>query len=212
VQLQHAAGLRIVRGNDGGFGVRDAFEHRRYWRAAATLAFAVLALSACHKPAREPQAQAAAPSRPLPPRIIVLPDSAIAVVKGSMEERLAEFLASPAPAPRTFRFEGTEFEPWASKPNMPTLRTMYAMTQILRAYPKAKLTLVGYTDNDGTAEQNLVLARQRVARLAEILIHGGVRPNRIVTIGKGAVDFIGDNRTAEGRALNRRIELIVTAK
>ena len=201
-----------MRGNDGGFGVTDAFEHRRFRHAASALTLAVLGLSGCHKPVKEPQAQAAAPSKPLPPRIIVLPDSAIAVVKGSVEERLAEYLASPAPAPRTFRFEGTEFEPWASKPNMPTLRTMYAMTQILRAYPKTKVTLVGYTDNDGTAEQNLVLARQRVARLAEILVHGGVRPTRIVAIGKGAVDFVGDNRTAEGRALNRRIELTVTAK
>lgn len=184
--------------------------HRRL-RCAATAALA-LVLAGCHQPVKQPQAEAAAPSKPPPPRIIVLPDSAIAVVKGSVEERLATFLASPAPPPRTFRFEGTEFEPWASKPNMPTLRTMYAITQILRAYPKAKVTLVGYTDNDGTAQQNLVLAHQRVERLADILVHGGVRPNRIVAIGKGAVDFIGDNNTPEGRALNRRIELTVTAK
>ncbi len=53
---------------------------------------------------------------------------------------------------------------------------------------------------------------QRVDRLAEILVHGGVRASRIETIGKGAVDFIGDNRTPEGRARNRRIELTITAK
>jgi outer membrane protein OmpA-like peptidoglycan-associated protein len=168
-------------------------------------------LPGCHRQIKEPKAQAAAP-RATAPRIIVLPDSAIAVQKGSPEEHLADFLASDAPAPRTFRFEGSEYEPWSSKPNPPTLRMMYAMTQILRAYPNAKMTLAGYTDNDGTAAQNLALASERVDRMAEILVHGGVRPSRIQTIGKGAVDFIGDNATLEGRARNRRIELTITAK
>jgi outer membrane protein OmpA-like peptidoglycan-associated protein len=174
----------------------------------------LLALDGCDGQIKEADAaQAAAPANPpSSQRIIVLPDSAIGVTKGSPEEQMADYLASKAPAPRTFRFQGTEFEPWASKPNPPTERTMYVMTQILRAYPKVRVTLVGYTDNDGTAEQNLVLARQRVDRLAAILEHGGVRRARIDTIGKGAVDFIGDNRTLAGRALNRRIEVIVTAK
>jgi outer membrane protein OmpA-like peptidoglycan-associated protein len=195
----------------GGFGVTDTV--RRRWKAGAGIALGVaaLALGGCHRQVKEPQAQAAAPGPPKP-RIIVLPDSAIAVQKGSTEEQLADFLASPAPPPRTFRFGGAEFESWSAKPNASTERTMYVMTQVLRAYPKSRVTLVGYTDNDGTAEQNLVLARQRVDRLAKILIHGGVRASRIETVGKGAVDFIGDNATPAGRAQNRRIELTVTAK
>ncbi len=195
----------------GGFGVTDAVRHR--WKAGAgiALSLAALSLGGCHREVKEPKAQASAP-RPPTPRIIVLPDSAIAVQKGSPEEQLADFLASPAPPPRTFRVGGAEFESWSAKPNASTERTMYVMTQVLRAYPKSRVTLVGYTDNDGTAEQNVVLARQRVDRLAEILVHGGVRASRIETVGKGAVDFIGDNATPEGRARNRRIELTVTAK
>ena len=179
--------------------------------AIAALGLLALALGGCHRQVKEPEAQAALP-KGRSQRLIVLPDSAIAVQAGSPEEQLAEFLASEAPAPRTFRFEGTEFEPWSAKPNAPTERTMYVMTQVLRAYPKSHVLLEGYTDNDGTAEQNLVLARQRVDRLAEILVHGGVRAARIETVGKGAVDFIGDNKTAEGRARNRRIELTITRK
>jgi outer membrane protein OmpA-like peptidoglycan-associated protein len=89
---------------------------------------------------------------------------------------------------------------------------MYTIVQILRAYPKVKVTLVGYTDNDGTAEQNLVLARQRVDRMSAILVAGGITAGRITTIGKGATDFIADNDTVAGRAKNRRIDLIVTDK
>jgi outer membrane protein OmpA-like peptidoglycan-associated protein len=187
--------------------------HRLRFLGVAALALTTMAaLPACHRQAKEHKAQQAAAGKDPMMRIIVLPDSAIAVRKGAPEEQLADFLASEDPAPRTFRFEGTEYEPWSSKPNPPTLRMMYAMTQILRAYPNTKMTLAGYTDNDGTPAQNLVLASERVDRMAEILVHGGVRPSRIQTVGKGAVDFIGDNATPEGRARNRRIELTVTAK
>lgn len=144
--------------------------------------------------------------------IILLPDGAIAVAPGSPEARLAQFMASKEPPPRTFRFGSAEFAPWASQPTPETLRAMYTLLQVLRAYPHATVTLTGYTDNDGTAEQNRVLARARVARLREILIHGGIDPDRIEAVGKGATDFIGDNATEAGRALNRRIEVTVTAK
>jgi outer membrane protein OmpA-like peptidoglycan-associated protein len=212
-QLPRAPASRNNRVGWRGFGVTYSVRHQRQfrWVASAALALVMVGLPACHRQIKEPKAQASAPKAPAP-RIIVLPDSAIAVRKGSPEEQLADFLASDDPAPRTFRFEGSEYEPWSSKPNVPTLRMMYAMTQILRAYPNTRMTLAGYTDNDGTAAQNLALASERVDRMAEILVHGGVRPSRIQTVGKGAVDFIGDNATPEGKARNRRIELTVTAK
>jgi outer membrane protein OmpA-like peptidoglycan-associated protein len=180
--------------------------------ASMALALCVFGLAGCQRAKEAKAQQAAARKVGAMSRIIVLPDSAVAVQRGSPEEQLADYLASDAPAPRTFRFQGHEYESWSSKPNVPTLRRIFIMTQILRAYPHAKVTLVGYTDNDGTPAQNLALATDRVDKMAEILVHGGVRPSRIETVGKGAVDFIGDNATPEGRAANRRIELTVTAK
>jgi outer membrane protein OmpA-like peptidoglycan-associated protein len=144
--------------------------------------------------------------------LIVLPDSAISVERGSTEEKLAAFLASDRPAPQTFRFSGPEFEPWQSDPNPGTLRTMYAVAQILRAYPKSMVTLIGHTDNDGTPEQNLALSRARVERMAALLARSGIEPRRIATNGRGLAEPIADNGTLEGRAKNRRIELVVTAK
>jgi outer membrane protein OmpA-like peptidoglycan-associated protein len=89
---------------------------------------------------------------------------------------------------------------------------MFAVAQILRAYPNSKITLVGHTDNDGTVDQNILLSQERVTRMAQLLIHAGVHPRRITTIGHGMTDPIADNATELGRAKNRRIELIVTAK
>lgn len=144
--------------------------------------------------------------------LILLPDSAIVAAPGSLEAALAHYLASDAPAPRTFRFPGTEFAPWASRPRPATLRTMYALAQILRAYPDARVTLTGYTDDVGTDAQNLALARARAERLAALLERGGVRAGRITTEGRGAADFLADNATEAGRARNRRIELTIVAK
>jgi len=158
-----------------------------------------------------PKKQLARPPSPTA-HLIVLPDSAISVERGSTEEALAAFLASDKPAPHTFRFTGTEFEPWQSKPNPSTLRTMYAIAQILRAYPKSMVTIVGHTDNAGTPEQNIKLSQARVDRMEALLVHGGIQERRIKTIGRGLAEPIADNGTPEGRARNRRIELIVTAK
>lgn len=144
--------------------------------------------------------------------LILLPDSAISVERGSTEEKLAMFLKSNQPAPSTFRFTGTEFEPWQTNPNPGTLRTMYAVAQILRAYPNSRVTLVGHTDNDGTAEQNLALSRARVRRMAALLIRSGIQERRISIDGRGMTQPVADNNSLAGRAKNRRIELIVTAK
>jgi len=191
----------------------------RFFQAAA-LGMLLLTAS-CSKPGAEGKVIAAPfhfrHKRPLPKpsptaHIIRLPDSAIFVERGSTEEQLAAFLASEAPAPRTFRFMGPEFEPWQSKPNPATLRTMYAVAQILRAYPHSRVTLIGHTDNIGDPARNLRLSQDRVDRMTELLVHGGIQQRRITAIGHGMSDPIASNATPEGQARNRRVELVVTAK
>jgi len=182
---------------------------------------ALLLTASCHKPAAEGKAISAPfhfrHKQPLPKpsptaHLISLPDSAIFVERGSTEDQLAAFLASKDPAPRAFRFPGAEFEPWQTRPNEATLRTVYAVAQILRAYPHSEVTLIGHTDNVGTPAQNLKLSQARVDRMAQLLVHGGILQRRIKTIGHGMADPIADNRTDQGRARNRRVELVVTAK
>ena len=192
-----------------------------FLRAAALAA--LLLTASCDKPI-SPEGKANAhpfhfrhrqPPLPKPSptaHLIQLPDSAIFVERGSTEEALAAFLASKEPAPRTFRFPGAEFEPWQSKPNDATLRTMYAVAQILRAYPHSEVTLIGHTDDVGPAERNLKLSQARVERMAQLLVHAGIEPRRIAMVGHGQRDPIADNRTDQGKARNRRIELVVTAK
>jgi outer membrane protein OmpA-like peptidoglycan-associated protein len=179
-------------------------------QAALGLGMLVMAVTACDSQGGALEAVAAAPQTDS--RLIVLPDSAIAVRPGSVEEQLALYLASPAPAPRLFRFAGAEFQPWETKPNPATLRTMYAVQQILRAYPRVRVTIIGHTDNDGTPERNLALSRARAERMALLLVRGGIAARRVKAEGRGLEQPVADNATLEGRARNRRIELLVTTK
>jgi OOP family OmpA-OmpF porin len=66
---------------------------------------------------------------------------------------------------------------------------------------------VGYTDWIGSDAYNLKLSQRRAAAVKAYLVSKGVDPNRIYTEGKGKANPIADNKTAAGRAKNRRVEL-----
>ncbi|MFA7437381.1 outer membrane protein OmpA [Castellaniella sp.] len=66
---------------------------------------------------------------------------------------------------------------------------------------------VGYTDSIGTQEYNLGLSERRANTVKQYLIGQGIPTDRIYTEGKGKLDPIATNKTAAGRAQNRRVEI-----
>ncbi len=76
-----------------------------------------------------------------------------------------------------------------------------------------KVTVAGYTDNipikSRQFESNQALSEERATQVMQALISGGVQASRLEAVGKGDADPIGDNRTAKGRAQNRRVEITV---
>lgn len=79
----------------------------------------------------------------------------------------------------------------------------------LLAYPDTTVQVVGHTDNVGDALYNLELSQRRAAAVAGVLIDAGVPPRRINTIGQGEDQPIASNLSPEGRALNRRVEIVI---
>jgi OOP family OmpA-OmpF porin len=71
------------------------------------------------------------------------------------------------------------------------------------------IIVVGHTDNVGNAAANQRLSLQRAEAVKKYLVGKGIEPNRIYTEGKGPTQPVADNRTAEGRAKNRRVEIEV---
>ncbi|MCA3178736.1 MAG: OmpA family protein, partial [Burkholderiales bacterium] len=68
---------------------------------------------------------------------------------------------------------------------------------------------VGHTDWIGTYEYNEKLSLRRAEAVKAYMVSKGIEANRIYTEGKGEKQPVADNRTAEGRAKNRRVEIEV---
>ena len=73
-----------------------------------------------------------------------------------------------------------------------------------------RINVEGHTDSDGSADYNQRLSEARANTVVAYLTQNGVARERMQAIGLGEVKPIGDNSTSEGKALNRRIEFVVT--
>jgi len=81
---------------------------------------------------------------------------------------------------------------------------------ILLAYPGLKVQVEGYTDSIGGDEYNQKLSEDRAAAVKDFLVSQGVSANNITSQGFGKTSPVADNSTAEGRAQNRRVNLVVS--
>jgi outer membrane protein OmpA-like peptidoglycan-associated protein len=77
---------------------------------------------------------------------------------------------------------------------------------------ESNVTVEGYTDNVGKAESNKKLSEQRAGAVMKYLIDRGVDKKRLKSVGYGASKFVADNNTEEGKAKNRRVELVIKDK
>ena len=81
------------------------------------------------------------------------------------------------------------------------------MSKILFKYEGASLTIGGHTDSVGKDDFNLTLSQKRADAVKVYLIGKGIDSNRLTSIGYGETQPIADNKSALGKAKNRRVEL-----
>lgn len=94
-------------------------------------------------------------------------------------------------------------------PNAQADLTKFAVS--LLNNPDTDVDITGYTDNTGSYAVNEKLSGQRANAVRDYLINCGVAPSRLMAKGIPMADYIADNDTPEGRALNRRVEITVRA-
>ncbi|WP_257667082.1 OmpA family protein [Parapedobacter tibetensis] len=80
---------------------------------------------------------------------------------------------------------------------------------VLKENPDVNVSIIGYTDSDGSDDVNLKLSKDRAASVKKALSgEFGIDGNRMETDGKGEGEPVGDNNTTEGKAQNRRVAFV----
>jgi OmpA-OmpF porin, OOP family len=128
--------------------------------------------------------------------------------------------AAPAPVPAAAPAAGAA----ASKVTYAADAFFAANSAVLKAAGKAKLddlvgkvkainleviVAVGHTDSKGNDASNQKLSVRRAEAVKAFLVSKGIEKNRVYTEGKGSKQPVADNKTAEGRAKNNRVEIEV---
>ena len=85
--------------------------------------------------------------------------------------------------------------------------TLNAIAQVMNKYEKTYLSVEGHTDSTGRDSYNMTLSQQRAQSVKDYLVNQQILSARISTRGYGETRPVASNDTANGRALNRRVEI-----
>lgn len=91
-----------------------------------------------------------------------------------------------------------------------SLPNLDKVVAILNKFPEARLIIEGHTDADGADEYNLSLSQNRADAVKKYLVSKGIGSDRLAAKGYGETMPVATNATPEGKAQNRRVELILT--
>ncbi len=87
-------------------------------------------------------------------------------------------------------------------------KVLAEFVKLMTLYPDLKIEIQGHTDNTGAAQHNLDLSGRRAETVKKIMVLYGIESSRLVSKGFGLTKPIESNDTEEGRAKNRRVELV----
>lgn len=104
--------------------------------------------------------------------------------------------------PILFDFDSAELKSSAAGP-------LDDITEVLEFYGDAPIEVVGHTDDQGSAEYNLDLSQRRADAVLDALRERGIDAARMSSEGRGFDDPVTSNDTEEGRARNRRVEVLI---
>lgn len=106
--------------------------------------------------------------------------------------------------------EGVAFDHNSSVLTTSSHAALDQVANSLAAYPAVTIEIQGYTDNLGSAAYNLDISSRRATSVKAYLVSRGIAPERMTAVGYGKERPVATNETREGRASNRRVELVRT--
>ncbi len=138
----------------------------------------------------------------------------IKAAKDGIESKLVNFIESSDPVSEDlwFTMDGIQFDTAKATIRKESTTQINNIAEILKAYPKVKIKVGGYTDNTGKAASNLKLSKNRASAVKKALVAKGTAAGRIDAEGYGSEHPVATNDTDEGKQQNRRIDIRVTEK
>ncbi len=128
---------------------------------------------------------------------------------GSAGSEMMKYINGGFKGDGRFTFKNLTFATGSAQIDGATAVEVDNMAAILKAYPGVKVKVEGYTDNTGNADANVQLSKARAEAVKARLMAKGIDATRLSAQGFGAARPAADNGTAEGRAQNRRIEMVI---
>jgi len=115
---------------------------------------------------------------------------------------------APPPSHEKVVLRGVHFDFDKAKIRPEDMPVLDEAAEILRSHPDMRVEVNGYTDAIGSYAYNLRLSKRRAAAVVNYLVGKGIASDRLIPQGFGKTNFVATNKTAEGRAQNRRVELV----
>jgi outer membrane protein OmpA-like peptidoglycan-associated protein len=103
---------------------------------------------------------------------------------------------------------GVSFRKGTAEMTFESYQFLEPIIQKLRAFPEVEIEIHGHTESMGDYMKNMQISQMRAEAVRQHIIAKGIAANRIRSVGFGSSSPIADNKTAAGRAQNRRIEMI----
>ena len=89
------------------------------------------------------------------------------------------------------------------------MESLVEVVDLLQSEPDKQIRIEGHTDSTGNEEANLLISQQRADAVLEALVSLGVDADRVTSVGMGQDFPIASNDTEDGRAQNRRVDVIL---
>ncbi|SNY49373.1 Outer membrane protein OmpA [Arsukibacterium tuosuense] len=132
-----------------------------------------------------------------------------AATAGELRAQVAELNARPTDRGLVVTLGDVLFNTGQANLKVSSSNHLEKLAGFLTEHPERTALIEGHTDNVGSAASNVLLSQRRAEAVKTFLTAQGVALSRLTTVGKGLDMPLASNSTAEGRAQNRRVEVII---